>query len=96
MNSTDQRLARLAARARRAEWTAPNGAPSGFATRVLANAAQAKGAEASSASLWARWSLASLPMAALLTGGLIWWSGLSMPVDAQSLAQAFVQLPFSP
>lgn len=91
MNTTDQCLEQLAARARNAAHT-PAEMPFGFATRVLAAAR----APADNAALWARFALASLPVAALVTGTCLWWSAHSLAPDAHDLAQVFLQAPLLP
>lgn len=92
MNSTDQRLENLAARARNAAPPPPAEMPFGFATRVIAAAT----APDDSATMWARFSLAALPVAALATAACLWWSATSMSTDALDLAQVFIQTPLLP
>lgn len=92
MNSTDQQLEQLAARARNAAAPAPAEMPFGFATRVIA-AAHATG---DTSALWARLSLASLPVAALAAAACLWWSMSAMTADAHDLAQVFIQTPLLP
>lgn len=91
MNSTDQRLEQLAAHARNAA-PPPAEMPFGFATRVIAAAKVPN----DSAAMWARFSLASLPVAALATAACLWWSTNSMSTDAHDLAQVFIQTPLLP
>lgn len=92
MNHTDQRLEQLAARARLAAPPAPDEMPFGFVTRVLASARNAEDVSA----LWTRFSLAALPVAALLTGVCLWWSMTALPDDTHDLARVFIQTPFLP
>lgn len=92
MNETDQRLELLAAMARHATPPAEAEMPLGFATRVLA---AARGHEDASM-LWIRFSLASLPMAALAAAACIHWLGIDVSNDAHELAQVFVQSRFLP
>ena len=92
MNSTDQRLEQLAAHARNAAPPPPAEMPFGFATRVIAAAKVPN----DSAAMWARFSLASLPVAALATAACLWWSTTSMSTDAHDLAQVFIQTPLLP
>jgi len=92
MNATDQRLEQLAARAQNASLPAPDEMPLGFATRVLA----ATRASGDTFTLWARFSLASLPVAAVATTVCLWWSMSTMTADAHDLAQVFIQTPLLP
>ncbi|WP_395737310.1 hypothetical protein [Prosthecobacter sp.] len=92
MNETDQRLERLATRARGAQTAASEALPYGFATRVLAASADTP----DSTALWARFSLGALPLAAMATAGCFWWSASAMSADAHDLAQVFIQTPLFP
>lgn len=92
MKMTDQRLEQLAARARAAAPPAAAELPFGFATRVLA----ATRSQGDAAALWVRFSLASLPVAALAAGACIHWLGIDVANDAHDLAQVFVQSRFLP
>ena len=92
MNTTDQRLENLAARARNAAPLPPADMPLGFATRVIAAATVPD----DSAAMWARFSLASLPFAALATAACLWWSAASISTDVHDLAQVFIQAPLLP
>lgn len=93
MNKTDQRLDQLAASTRLARPADPDAAPRGFATRVLALTREG---ERESSALWARLSLGSLPFAALLASGCLWWSVSSVAMDPSDLALVFVQTHFLP
>lgn len=92
MKPTDQRLEQLADRARAAAQPATADLPFGFATRVLA----ATRSQGDAAVLWVRFSLASLPLAALAAAACIHWLGIDVENDAHDLAQVFVQYRFLP
>lgn len=92
MNETDQRLEKIAARARSSPPAMPEGSPYGFVTRVLAASAETP----DSSALWARFSLGALAVAALATAVCLWWSAGAMSADAHDLAQVFIQTPLFP
>lgn len=92
MSKIDQRLEQLAACARKASPPPPTEPPFGFATRVIAAAAEASDTSA----LWARFSLTALPVATVATAACLWWSAGAMSADAQDLAQVFIQTPLFP
>ncbi|MFC5457536.1 hypothetical protein [Prosthecobacter fluviatilis] len=92
MNETDQRLEQLASRARSAPTVVPEELPYGFVTRVLAASTEMP----DSSTLWARFSLGALPVAAVATAACLWWSAGAMSADAHDLAQVFIQTPLFP
>jgi len=92
MNEIDQRLERLAARARNAAAPPPAELPFGLATRAIASARSASETSA----LWARFSLTALPVATVTTAACLWWSASAMSADAHDLAQVFIQTPLFP
>lgn len=96
MNTTDRRLEKLAARARSAGASPPDAPPFGFATRVLASVKAAPAGGEGDAALWARFSLASLPLAALAAAGCLYWISAELEADASDLAQQFVGAPLMP
>lgn len=94
MNEIDQRLERIAARARNAVAPPAEYMHFGFATRAIASALAEPSADTSI--LWARFSLAALPLATVATAACLWWSASSLTADAHDLAQVFIQSPLFP
>jgi hypothetical protein len=92
MNEFDQRLEQLAARARDAAAPLIAELPFGLATRAIASARSASDTSA----LWARFSIAALPVATVATAACLWWSASAMSADAHDLAQVFIQSPLFP
>lgn len=92
MNLVDQRLEILADRARKAVLAADTPAPAGLATRVFSRVRR----EPDSASIWLKFSLASLPVAATVMIACLSWSGTDLPHDVEDLANSFIQTPLLP
>ncbi len=68
MNRSDDFAARLAAAARRAEPSHDTEPPAGFTTRVLAQLRERP------PSLWERFALGAIPIAAVLTVACVWFT----------------------
>lgn len=92
MNPFDQRLDVLADRARKVAVPHDTPAPLGFSARVLSRVRR----EPDEASLWLRFSLVSLPVAASVMIICLLWLGTDLPHDVDDLANSFIQTPFLP
>jgi len=92
MNPIDQRLEILADRARKTVLPDDMRAPVGFATRVLSRVRR----EPDSASIWLKFSLASLPVAATAMVACLFWFGMELPRDVDQLANSFIHTPLLP
>jgi hypothetical protein len=92
MNPIDQRLEILADRARKTVLPDDTRAPVGFATRVMASVRR----EPDSASIWLKFSLVSLPAAAVVMIACLYCFGLQWPRDVDQLANSFINTPSPP
>jgi hypothetical protein len=95
MNDPDQLLHRLATAARKEAPCAPADLPLGLATRVLARLR-----EQPAPSIWESFSLAALPVAALVTLACVWLGSPTpeQPDDAELISNLMLetQLPTLP
>ncbi len=92
MNPIDQRLEIMTDRARKAVLPDDTRSPVGFATRVLSRVRR----EPNSASIWLKFSLASLPVAATAMIACLFCFGIDLPRDVDQLANSFIQVPLLP
>ena len=92
MNPLDERLEILANRARKSVLPDETSTPVGFATRVLSIVRR----EPDSASIWLKFSLVSLPIAATVMIACLFWFGMDLPRDVDQLANSFIHMPLLP
>ena len=92
MNPIDQRLEILAVRARKTVLPDDASVPVGFSARVLSCVRR----EPDSASIWLKFSLVSLPVAATVMIAFLFWFGMDLPRDVDQLANSFIHTPLLP
>jgi hypothetical protein len=92
MTPLDQRLEILVDRARKAVLPHDMRPSVGFAARVLSRVRR----EPDAASIWLKFSLASLPVAATVMIACLFWFGMDLPRDLDQLANSFIHTPVLP